>query len=88
LWLSLLVEAILGKMIGLPTNKAGTPFISFLLFKVEGILVVVEGFLLKNSILILMEETLLKFRYGFGFNISFGLYIVYFELGFSFDFFS
>jgi len=41
------VEAILGKVIGSPTNKANTPFSSFLLLKVEGILVVVEGFFLK-----------------------------------------
>ena len=51
-------------MIGPTTNKEGTPFISFFLLKVEGILVVVKIFSLESFILILVKKALLIFEHG------------------------
>jgi len=58
-------------VIGSPTNKAGTPLSSILLLKVDRILVMVEGFLLKDLILILVKRTLLILKHGFGFIVDF-----------------
>ena len=76
-WFILLIEAILDKMVGSITKKAGTPFKYFLILKVEGILVMVEGFPLEILILALVEKTLLM--YGYGIMVDFGFYMVCFR---------
>jgi len=64
-------------MVGTTTNKICTSFRYFLLLKVEGVLVVVEGFPLEIFILILVEGGLLM--YGFGIMVDSEFYIVYFR---------